>query len=386
MFAILALSALLVLGATTVYYLTGENYERKRTVGWHGSQLTVQTGQGTSRDRHLEITGLDPQHRAIVEIPIQGIDARDYASLGLSASNLTARTRLELVWLDGGEQPKTLRLPPLTSGHAVASLSDHRHWQGPVQRLFLVVGAPLPEPITILRLSLHPTQPTAAEILGQIWGDWTAFEGWRGHSINFIVGGVREALLSPVLAAALWVALSAAIYGLFAVAIRRPRALVPFAVIFMAGWLVLDLRWQVDLARQLEVTRETFAGKSWEEKGLAAVDGDLFRVARGLHGVLEERSANIGVISARADLQGEYVRGRLRYHLAPHHLLWILSDPPSAKHLSGLDYVVFALPVYGIRYDDEQQKLVWPGGDVFPIELIHADAAMALLRLVKEGS
>jgi hypothetical protein len=381
----LAVGALLLLLGTVVWYTTGDRYTDRTSVTIDGSAFELFAGEGEVSEETFLLTGRSERGHAIAVTPELPLGVERFERLVVRASGTEGR-RLGLL-SDDPDRPGSTRFYPLQFEEGVAEIAPGRiKISGRAARIGILVQGDLSRPVILHGLRLIASPPGAVHLLTEIWSEWTAFEGWRGHSINFIAGGVRKALLPPVLAAALWVALSAAIYGLFAIAIHRPRALVPFAVIFMTGWLMLDLRWQVDLARQLEITHETFAGKSSEEKGLVAVDGDLFRVARALHGVLEERSAKVGVISARADLQGEYALGRLRYHLVPHHLRRIWSNPPPAKELRGLDYVLFALPVYGMRYDDERQELVWPGGDVLPVELIHADAAMALLRPVKEAN
>src|SRR4030095_15987125 len=66
-----------------------------------------------------------------------------------------------------------------------------------------------------------------------------------------------------------------------AIARWRPRwigAGLPLALVLMliAAWLVLDLRWQWNLARQVAVTARPYAGRDWREKHVAAEDGPLF--------------------------------------------------------------------------------------------------------------
>ena len=381
----LAVGGVLLILGTVVWYTIGDRYTDRTSVTIDGSAFELFAGEGEVSEETFLLTGLSERGHAIAITPELPLGAERFDRLLLRASGTEGR-RLGLV-ADDPNRAGSGRFFPLQFEGGVAEIAPSRiKTSGKVARIGILVQGELSRPVILHGVSLIASPPGAVGLLDEIWSEWTTFEGWRGHSINFIAGGVRKALLPPVLAVALWVALSATVYGLVAAAIRRPRTLVPFAVIFMAGWLVLDLRWQVDLARQLQITHETFAGKSWEEKGLVEVDGDLFRVARALHGILEERSATVGVISARADLQGEYARGRLRYHLVPHHLRRVWTDPPPANVLHGLDYVLFAPPVDGMRYDSLRQELVWPGGDVLPVERIHAYAGMALLRPVKEGN
>ena len=386
MLTALVLSALLVLGATSVYYLTGERYERAMTFSLDGSKLSMQSGEGVSLDQGLEITELHPGQRAIVAIPVPGIEASHYATMALATSNLTGRTRLELVWLDDRDRTRSLWLPPLSAGEAVISLSDHQSWEGPVHSLFLSFRAPLPEPVTIHRISLHPPPPTATEILGQIWTEWTAFEGRSAHSINSTFGGTRGALLPPAIAAAAWVLLGIAMYWLANLVLRVQRpVIVVFTVFFMVGWLMLDLRWQVDLLRHLETTKERFAGKSWEDKALAADDRDLFKVAHAVRDILGDEARDLSVIGSPRSLEGPYAFGRLRYHMVPHRLRRVWSTPPSTRELRRTDYLVLVPPFRGMRLDADASALIRPDGEMLPVEVIHSDPKLLVLRHAKVG-
>ena len=108
--------------------------------------------------------------------------------------------------------------------------------------------------------------------------EWLAFEGWSGTSINTITGGadVQELPLPTLLVVALLVA----VVAWFAFAWRGGRlAALPaaLAVLFLAAWIVLDVQWTWNLARQVAVTRAQYGGKDWRERHAAAEDGPLFQ-------------------------------------------------------------------------------------------------------------
>jgi hypothetical protein len=54
------------------------------------------------------------------------------------------------------------------------------------------------------------------------------------------------------------------------------RHITVLGIFFIAGWLLLDGRWQFNLVRQIDVTAKQYAGKTWRERHLAAEDGQLF--------------------------------------------------------------------------------------------------------------
>jgi len=102
-----------------------------------------------------------------------------------------------------------------------------------------------------------------------------------GTSINTLAGGADvQDLPLPALLAATIILAALAWYALarrrgFATAL--PAAL---AVLFVGGWLLLDLRWTVNLGRQVRATAAQYAGKDWRESRLAAEDGPCSRSSR----------------------------------------------------------------------------------------------------------
>jgi hypothetical protein len=105
-----------------------------------------------------------------------------------------------------------------------------------------------------------------------------------------------------------------------------PRVL---ASVVLAGWVLLDARWQLDLWRQLGLTRERYAGKSWLEKRLAAEDTALFRFALDVKARLPPSPQVVYLLASEPDAADRYLQLRLRYHLLPHNVCTYYSVPPN---------------------------------------------------------
>jgi hypothetical protein len=183
--------------------------------------------------------------------------------------------------------------------------------------------------------------------------DWTTFEPWTGASINTVVGGadLQELPMPPLFGLAVLLATAIAV----ALGWWRPHwigAGLPLALAAMFGvaWLVLDARWQWNLARQVGVTASEYYGKSWRDKHVAAEDGPLFRFIEKVRATLPQTPARIFMVA-----DAHYFRGRGAYHLYPHNVHfdpWRNTVPPPYALRPG-DYLV----VYqrrGIQFDAAQ--------------------------------
>jgi hypothetical protein len=204
--------------------------------------------------------------------------------------------------------------------------------------------------------------------------EWTTFEGWSGASINTVVGGAdAQDLPLPLLLA---VAVAISVFGVWLYARKRKdRYSVTLAAtiagLVIIAWAVVDARWIFSLTRQVDVTRERYAGKSWREKHLAAEDGPLFEFIENARAVLPSTPVRV-FVAADAD----YFRDRAAYYLYPYNVMY---DPffnrlPNPSQLHSGDWLV----VYrrrGVQYDPSQQRLRWEGNE--PVR--------AALKLAREG-
>jgi hypothetical protein len=207
--------------------------------------------------------------------------------------------------------------------------------------------------------------------------EWLAFEGWTGTSINTVSGGadVQDLPLPALLAAGI----ALAVLAWFAIGRWGPVP-VPtsvLALLFVVGWFVLDSRWTWDLVRQVRITADTYAGKDWRVRHLAAEDGPLFAFIENVRAKLPARPARVFMAA-----DAHYFRGRGAYHLYPHNVFmdpYRNTIPPGSQMRSG-DYVV----VYqrrGVQFDAAAQRLRWEGSEPIAAELLLIEPGAALFRV-----
>lgn len=370
-------SAVLVMLGFLGYYLTGDRYAAKKTVV---VPFTLVLGKGRITPNGFEIQQLSPQGIALLSVKT-AFPAQDFSTLEWRIKGISPKTHLFFRWDTSVVSDHQGSLSISGSENGQFRLDTRPQWRQTVRQLILAIEGELLNPVLIERIALKPSPPQPLDLLGQLWSEWTTFEGWRGYSINFIIGSSRPGLFPPVLAAATWVGLSVLLYSGFILV--KPQFWDPktFILIFLAGWLALDLRWQVDLWRQLDITREQYAGKNWQEKRLSAQDAGLFRFARNIKQHIPEPYARIFVISENPTASNRYTQLRLYYHLLPHNT-FINSRDLEAARLSRPyktrpgDYILILNPNPGIGYLPEQGVLIWDYGDKtykLPVEPILSD-------------
>lgn len=278
----------------------------------------------------ITIEGVPAGGRATALAAALRLDGEGFGSASVEVRGHRPHDKLLLLW-SAAAAPDTLLGTPLawSGGDTLnARLEGRPHWQGAVTALGVGVSGPLAGPLTIRRLSLEPRSPAAW--LASVWREWTAFEGLDAHSSNFVIGGSDQArpLWRPVPAAAGWVGLALVLHALARGWRRRWPDRRVCAGVVLAGWVALDARWQLDLWRQLEATRERYAGKSWLEKRTLAEDGDLFRFALELKARLPRTPQVVYLLTRAPDAADRYLQLRARYHLLPHNVCGYYSVPP----------------------------------------------------------
>ncbi len=371
--AALALCLLAYLAAT----VPGPWFPRASPVSWGPGDFSLARGTGAVSGGTLVITGVDSTETALVSINTD-IRSTDYRSVAWDAADVPAGADVRMFWRSD-YAPSRLNSVPATvvAGRVMpVDVSAQPNWLGRISGIALAIRAPLTQPMTVSRVTAKPMG--ALDLLRDRAREWLAYESWTGTSINVVAGGagIQDLPLPPLLAAAALLAMLASLLLLF----RSPRRWsFPLAVgaIFAAAWLVADLRWQWNLARQVADTRARYAGKDWREKHLAAEDGPLFAFIEGVRARLPAEPARVFMVA-----EAHYFRDRGAYHLYPHNVFfnpYADTVPPTSALRPG-DYVV----VYhrrGIQYDAAQQRLRFPDGTTVGAEALLADRGAALLRI-----
>jgi hypothetical protein len=325
----------------------------------------------------LVITGVDPRGTALVSINTD-FRSSDYRSVAWEASGVPAEADVRMLWRTD-YAPSTLnsvRVSVVAGRLQPVDVFAQPTWLGRIDGIALVIRTPLAQPMSVRRVSANPLG--AMDLLRDRAGEWLAFEPWMGTSINVVAGGagVQDVPLPPFLA----VAALLAMLGSLLLMRRSPRYWsFPLAVgaIFVAAWLVSDIRWQWNLARQVAATRAQYAGKDWRDKHLAAEDGPLFAFIENVRAKLPAEPGRVFMVA-----EAHYFRDRGAYHLYPHNVYFdpYQDMPPPMAALRAGDYLVVYQP-RGLKYDATEQRLHFPDGTTVGVDVILAERDASLLRI-----
>lgn len=382
---ILVASAIFVLVSFLVYYKTGDHYAGDAIAVFDHGKLRLMAGGGEDTADGLIIRQLSARGFALVSSSPVRLPADTYSELQWRIDGLDEHTEIHFVWITQAKPEELHGVMVIhdakTSGRV--ALADTPGWEESIGRVGLRIQGSLTKPLVLHSLVLKAATPDIRVLLARIWGEWSAFEGWSGHSINYIVGGPVDSLFPIVPAVAAWVALSCLTYGVLIVKRRQAWTLAPFAVFFMCGWLLLDAHWQWNLWRQLKITYHQFAGKSWEQKHLGDEDGKLFSFMQEVKKRLPTHPVRIFLVSADPEASTKYERLRAHYHLLPHNVYSLLSEPPPSDKARAGDYVLILKPIQGIRYarNGQEISLFWNDKSSLSVEAIYAEAKGFLFRI-----
>jgi len=328
----------------------------------HGDELVI-TREGIGGETVISVT------TSLLSI--------DYAMVSWVAIDVPESAQVVLLWhTDYEPDHVNRRLLRVTSGRPMPTwMGADPHWIGRITGLALTIHGPLTRPIRIRGLIVKPADAEGT-MLDRV-REWTAFEPWTGASINSVTGGadIQDLPLPLLLAFAVGLAGAALAYGSrHELRANAPELAVAVAVLFVAAWFLLDVRWTYNLALQTRGTALRYADKDWRAKHLAAEDGPLFAFIEKVRQALPSTPARVFVLADAA-----YFRGRAAYHLYPHNVWYepYINGVPPADRLKSGDFIV----VYqrrGVQYDAAAQRLRWDNNVTVPVELKLVDGGNAL--------
>jgi hypothetical protein len=339
--------------------------------------LSVVSGTGSIDRGELAVSPQVTTQTVVVSASI-ALRAADFPGVTWEVSGLPPGTEARLLWHNTFAPARVFSrdIPVQGAELAPVVVRSDPNWTGRVTGIALAMKVPSTKPVRIAGVTLQTL--SAYEVLAQRAHEWLTLETWSGTSINTVVGGAAV----PELPLPVLLGLSTVIASLtgLLIAAWRPLRFGPglptaIATVFLAAWVLLDARWQWNLARQVRATGEQYAGKTWREKHLASEDdGPLFAFIEQVRAKLPAQPARVFVLA-----DADYFRGRAAYHLYPHNVYfnpWVI---PAAS-VRANDYFVVYLRK-NVAYDDAQQSLRWDNGPPVGADILLAEPGAALFRI-----
>ncbi len=371
------ISVAVLVVAYLAFNLPGSWFAAGETQKYPGAAIAIAAGSGQAEGTKLVITGADSRNAVILALVTPPIPTQRYGLIALDVDGIADDADATLFWRNDLAPNKMFTRGLTVAGGRVqdAMLAGDSNWLGRVHTIGLIVRGTLPRPLTVNGIALKPA--SAGSLLAERWRDWFDRETWTGISLSRIVGGRAGMDLPLPLLAGLAVALSCLGY----LALRRwrrwPISALTIAAILATGWLVLDMRWQWNLALDAMDAWNTFAGKDLSAKRSAGIDAELETVAVDLRPLIDPQT-RLFVVA-----QDPVAAGRLGYLLLPNKVYYDVTQtslPAPERFKTGDLMLVHRKP--GVRYSPERKEFLWDDKSKVRAEILYAKRGTVLARIL----
>ncbi|HEY2968014.1 MAG TPA: hypothetical protein VGK75_06560 [Casimicrobiaceae bacterium] len=376
--ALLGVALGVVLFYAVVTQSTGHWADAPAPIIAAGADLILTRGAGHKDDKGFVLESMGPDGVAVLTAKLSPFQAKDFSRVEWTLDSPQAPDELLFVWRTR-EHPKknhVKRLQWLVTGVAPLDLKSDDGWNGSVTGVALLLRGGLAAPLRIesMRIASRSANAVASDLVQQ-WGERNEL---RGYSVTFPFDAERAHDLPALTAIAVAEGLAVCAYLLLARwrGWRRDRRVLWGIV--LGGWLLLDLRWQVNLWREVGERGFRFAGKSTEEKHLAADDAALFALVEKMKSGLPATPARV-VLYCDSDL----LCVRAAFLIYPHNVYRAVHRKRTLPNPDELHAGDFLLLIYSraLGYDRQRQLAVWPNGGSKPADEILLQPEALLLRI-----
>ena len=336
---------------------------------WASGEIRVVVGRGLNSADGL-LLELNQAGQGVIEVPGKWAKLDELPILHLVLHEDSSAETLLVAWrtADSGSRLLHHRSSVAPAGSLWLPMGDVPNWEGRAATLGLVFLGPPGERVQIQSVevvaAVFPYNALA------VLGEWTDFSTWKQYSINahWGVNSPEFFSLHPVPAAMAVFIASTASYLLGLVILRGKRQFEwrVVATMFLACWLALDMVWQGRLLHQLDSTRETFAGKTPQEKRQAGLDAELFGFITQVKDEIGPGNPRVFVTSTN-----DYAGMRGAYYLYPANVYWQRNPQslPGAGFIFSGDYLVLLQPT-DVNYDAPNGILLYGEEDKLPVSRI----------------
>lgn len=344
-----------------------------------GSAFTEKLGRSYSADNELSIDAAGAGFATLQARRTDVLPAVEWPVLHYHFTKLPRALELSFVFrrADSPGDVQTVSVPWPVDGSGSFDLSRSPEWKGDIVEFgfseFPTAQLVPPEqafhPFSLDRVTLESRSWRGAMAVKR--SDWFGYWPWALMSISALgpdASAPRGHSFVPLLALG-----SVGSVGLLALMLRwRARRLMLAAIgMTLLGWLTLDVVWLANLTSRHRMTRQLYAGKSWDERAALVADSDLVAAAARVRNALAEAPRGVRVL---VDADADFTRARLAYHLLPLNLAWAnVVGFGKPEQRAGSYLVLYNLD--DVRhYDPAQHALIGPDFELGPLEpVLHED-------------
>lgn len=295
----------------------------------------------------------------LILMELTKLEAETFVRLSWDISGLMAQQELAMIWVSSAA-PQKLHTRVITSeerARGFLMLTEDMAWCDSILKFGVTLRGELTAPVLFKQMTFERATPAPLNVLRSLAGDWTHREPWTGGSINFNVGTPSTGLLpTPTTLVALWIGLSSLLFVLLSRYSCSCHLGVGLAILFLSGWLLLDLRWEWQLATRLGETYARYGHLTPEQRPRAMPDARIGMAVAQLHEILPHQPGRIFILSK--DPNG-YAALRARYHLLPYRV-YIADWLPKQEQVQEGDHFLLLANQNKIRYDVTKNQLISP--------------------------
>ena len=323
----MVLAAVLLWAGWTVWGLTGSTLHERLlaplvlTPELGAWQLVEGSGELLETGFAIQRPGRRGRLNLAIELP-ESVDARRFSRIEVQAldqlpSTLTLSWSLSQTFQPIGDRPVAL----LDTTAGMVELDGERHWRDGIYFLSIDQAGFNSGPWILQSITLHQADAGFAQLQKALWQSLVPSDPWAQRNPHALWPLNALLSVSPVLAITLWAALSMILMLVMGLQ-RSERLSLWISLPLLIGWLILDVRWQLELNHKVRQTQASFAGQSALERYAGDIDGALF----GFLNDLRSNHPRQAFDRVFAFSSSEFPRKRARYHLAT----WAVREAPAS--------------------------------------------------------
>ncbi len=339
---------------------------------------TIEGRMSTEPDGSTRLTPSKRQRILVTSGPIE-IDAGNHGFFQWQASEIDPEISVLLFWRRLGNRKHTVVALDWSGPRGgVLDLRKERGWKGRISEIGLAFENVSDSNTRFQSMALFP--PSIEMSLRALADAWLVFTPLTQKTANFLNLGAAEMALPATLAAAVWLGVAALGYLIFGF-LRGAVDLRVLAAIAVIAWLVLDARWGIEAWRQLTLTADRYAGKSWQEKNHSQRDADLVFLADRVKAELPQHPQRILILTSKSGNRSEWERERLQYHLLPHNPFAYRSAASFFDRMKPGDFILSLG-----EGENEKNPFLRKEEVRVRLELVYRDDLARLYRLLETGT
>jgi len=198
-------------------------------------------------------------------------------------------------------------------GWAELQLSDTFFQGESIGYVVLRAFGSMEPPVEFQQVALIP-EPSFFQLQSMLLSSMVNLDGWTQRSINANRHETSSLNVSPVLIVLLWL-IFFFVWALllYRRSIAERRAWMPLLLFcFIAGWLVLDIGWQVTLLQRHWSAVKQYAGLESDQKRKTEADAPTYEFSSRLREQLDDPTARVAIFAG-----SDFTQYRARYFIAP---------------------------------------------------------------------